>query len=554
MSMLKAVIYTRVSTKLQVDKYSLPAQEKILKDCINKEGQKLVDVYSDAGISGERIVDRPEFLRLLADAEQKRFDVVWVIDQNRLSRGDLADLSYIKKVFKENNISICTPYQKLTLTDVDDDFISDLFGIIAKRERLKTKQAADRGRQEKFNKGEWGGRTAPYGYTYDPQKSLHLTENPEESRGYKIIVSSCLEKGYGLKLIARELNKLGIKRRDGGRWSDKSIHYILRNPVYTGAIVHQKYQKYLTKDNKYRWRVIKGKYVQEAHKPLISREIFDRIQLQLLKNRNKRKTFHFMQLLTGLLECTLCHNSFKVGSTSQGKYRRWIYRCKTRYAHWFDKLKPTCSMRTFDLEDYNAKVWNRIQEIARQPHLIKSALEHSKIPHLKNLKLYEDELNKLIHKLSEFEKYKSNAVALRIKNKINEAEFTNQMESLEKEYQGLASRKREWIIKINYLKRVASEGVDEEAILRYAKFLQESDKKLDIAQKRRILEAFVSRIPIYSNGEFEIVFKFPIMEETPQVLNLQRTTSVLSAPSGGCGRLYLFGPLTRQNPRGPSLR
>ena len=32
--MMKAVIYTRVSTKLQVDKYSLPAQEKVLKDCI----------------------------------------------------------------------------------------------------------------------------------------------------------------------------------------------------------------------------------------------------------------------------------------------------------------------------------------------------------------------------------------------------------------------------------------------------------------------------------------------------------------------------------------
>ncbi len=134
---MRSVIYTRVSSKVQVEKYSLPAQEKILTERIAKEGHELVGIYTDAGISGERIIDRPEFQRLLLDADEKKFNAVWVIDQDRLSRGDLADLSYIKKIFKENNIQLCTPYQKLSLEDVDDDFISDLFGILAKRERLK---------------------------------------------------------------------------------------------------------------------------------------------------------------------------------------------------------------------------------------------------------------------------------------------------------------------------------------------------------------------------------------------------------------------------------
>jgi len=164
---MKSVIYTRVNSKEQVDKYSLPAQERILKECIAKEGHEFVDIYTDAGISGEKIINRPEFQRLLVDADEKKFQAVWVIDQDRLSRGDLTDLAYIKKVFKENNIQLCTPYQKLSLEDVDDDFISDLFGILAKRERLKIKQRADRGRQIKAEKGEWGGRTAPFGYSFD---------------------------------------------------------------------------------------------------------------------------------------------------------------------------------------------------------------------------------------------------------------------------------------------------------------------------------------------------------------------------------------------------
>ena len=191
---MKAVIYTRVSSKPQAEKYSLPAQEKILKECISRESQELVDIYTDAGISGERIVDRPEFQRLLLDAEEKKFDAVWVIDQDRLSRGDLADLSYIKKIFKENNIQLCTPYQKLSLKDVDDDFMSDLMGILAKRERLKIKQRADRGRKVKAERGEWGGRIAPYGYSFDGKKNKHLVVNNSEATVYRLIASLFLDK------------------------------------------------------------------------------------------------------------------------------------------------------------------------------------------------------------------------------------------------------------------------------------------------------------------------------------------------------------------------
>lgn len=110
MQFMKSVIYTRVSSKVQVEKYSLSAQEKILKECIAKEGHEFIGIYTDAGISGERIINRSEFQRLLLDADENKFQAVWVIDQDRLSRGDLADLAYMKNTFKRNEIKICTPY------------------------------------------------------------------------------------------------------------------------------------------------------------------------------------------------------------------------------------------------------------------------------------------------------------------------------------------------------------------------------------------------------------------------------------------------------------
>ena len=417
--MLRAVIYKSVSTRMQVDKYSLPAQEKILKECIKKDEQKLIEVYCDAGISGERITDRPDFLRLLADADQKKFDAVWVIDQNRLSRGDLADFAYIKKVFRESNIQICTPYQKLVLTDVDDDFISDLFGIIAKRERLKTKQAADRGRKEKAGKGEWGGRTAPFGYSYNKTEK-RLVENPEESLVYRKILSLFLEQGLGIKRIAKELNRLGLKARKG-EWKQQSIHHILRNPTYKGIIVHQKYKKYLTKKNKYRWYDDKTWIEFPAvHKPLISVEKFNEVLARLKKNRVHARTFLSLQLLTGFIECPLCHNSFKVGSTGAPGYRKVVYRCKTRHEHWFRKDRPDCNMRTFRVEEYNNKVWNRIQHIGKNPEIIQKALEDTKNPKLKKLEPLEKEFNDVLQKLGDFQSYRDNAISMRVQNSITE--------------------------------------------------------------------------------------------------------------------------------------
>ena len=111
-----------------------------------------------------------------------------------------------------------------------------------------------------------------------------------------------------------------------------------------------------------------------------------------------------------------------------------------------------------------------------------------------------------------------------------------QLVGLIKEKSALEQQKRELGIKIEYLKRVASEGINEEAILRYAKFIYQSDKKLTISQKRRVLEAFVSRIPVYGNGEFELVCKFPILPYADTFPGQQSPLSINSCTGGGVAR------------------
>lgn len=509
---MKSVIYTRVSSKEQVDKYSLPAQENILKERIAREGHELVGVYTDAGISGETIEARPDFSRLLIDAQQRKFEAVWVIDQDRLSRGDLGVLTLIKKIFRDNNITICTPSHKISLNDVDSDLMSNIFGAFAQFERLKFIQRANRGRQVKAERGEWGGRGAPYGYSFDIEKDKRLVINEEEATVYRLIVHLFLDEGLGIKRIAAELNSRMIRNRSGNPWKMQAIHYILRSPTYKGTLIHQKFKFYKTKEGKKRWRDEKiFTEIPNAHPALVSEDTFRLIQERLEKKRSCRIDFNSLQLLTGILECTSCHNTFKVGGTGGPSNRRWVYRCKTKFAHWFDKAKPNCSMRTFGLDEYNSKVWRALQKLASRPELIQSALQESKTPQLTNLELFQKEYRQVTKKLEDFQGYKDNLVSLRVKQVINDDEFNNQLAGLLKERVALEQQKGELAVKIGYLKAIASEGINQEAILRYAKFIHQSDSKLTISQKRRVLEAFVSSIPVYGNGEFELVCKFPII-------------------------------------------
>ena len=186
-------------------------------------------------------------------------------------------------------------------------------------------------------------------------------------------------------------------------------------------------------------------------------------------------------------------------------------------------------MKTLPRDDYNEKVWKALQEVARRPDLITKALEGSGQGRSGQMKLYQEELANIERKLLEFESYKENAVSLRVRNKISEEEFSRQTDSLGQEFKNFSQRKKELGFKIEHLKRTSS-GIGQDEVLRYAKFIHQSDKKLDIAQKRRLLDSFVKKIPVYSNGEFALVLKFPINDpaENLHPQQFQLTSSIAS--------------------------
>lgn len=66
----RCVLYSRVSTEMQVDGYSLDGQKNSLKRFAEREEMQIVGIYEDAGKSGKSIEGRPAFKRMLSDIQE----------------------------------------------------------------------------------------------------------------------------------------------------------------------------------------------------------------------------------------------------------------------------------------------------------------------------------------------------------------------------------------------------------------------------------------------------------------------------------------------------
>ena len=76
---IKCDIYTRVSTTMQVDGYSLDAQKEKLKRYAEFQNMEIVNEYSDEGKSGKSVEGRSEFQRMLDNIENGTDEVQFVL-------------------------------------------------------------------------------------------------------------------------------------------------------------------------------------------------------------------------------------------------------------------------------------------------------------------------------------------------------------------------------------------------------------------------------------------------------------------------------------------
>ena len=367
---MKCYIYIRVSTAMQVDGYSLEAQNDRLTKYAEFQGMEVVKVYCDAGKSGKNITGRPEFTQMLQDVADGKDDVnyILVFKLSRFGRNAadvLNSLQYIQDfgvnlICVEDGIDSSKDSGKLTIT---------VLSAVAEIERENILVQTMEGRKQKAREGKWNGGIAPFGYELDSKNST-LIINPEEAELVKIIYQKYVYEDMGLDTIASFLNECGYKKKKNRKceldyFTRGMIKNILDNPVYVGKIAYGKNVTEKVKGTRDEYRRVKSDEYLLAdgiHDAIIDEELWmtTRVKRKATGVKwNKTHSLEHEHILSGIIKCPICGTGLS-GTVRRRKNKKtgdyvddFYYRCQHRHKiddEHFCNFQPSLNQDEFNHE------------------------------------------------------------------------------------------------------------------------------------------------------------------------------------------------------------
>lgn len=103
---LRVTFYARVSTDKDVQLNSLDNQILYFENFINDNRNWIyVKGYIDEGISGTSVKNRTNFLKMINDAKEGRFDLILTKEISRFSRNTVDSIKYTQELL-ENDVGV----------------------------------------------------------------------------------------------------------------------------------------------------------------------------------------------------------------------------------------------------------------------------------------------------------------------------------------------------------------------------------------------------------------------------------------------------------------
>ena len=280
----RVAIYARVSTEHEAQISALGNQIQYYDEKLKQHPDwTLVERYIDEGITGTSIHKRPNFLRMLKDAESGKFDLIVTREVSRFARNTVDTLQETRKLKKMGVEVYFTEDNIWTFKDDNGELKLTIMATLAQNESKKISQRVKAGQQITFQNGVFYGNGNILGYD---KVGKDMVINEEQAKTVRLIFDLYL-KGYGSKKIKYELEKLGRVTSTGlNRWSESYIIRVLRNSFYCGTIVYRKQfvPDYLEQKHKKNNGEVEQVIVEGRHTPIISKEVFEKVQEKLKDN------------------------------------------------------------------------------------------------------------------------------------------------------------------------------------------------------------------------------------------------------------------------------
>ena len=228
---LRVTFYARVST-LEIEQLnSLDNQITYFKDYIKSNSNwTYIDGYIDEGISGSTVAKRKNFLKMINDAKENKFDLIITKEVSRFSR-NLSDSIKYTQILMQNDVGVYFQTNGINTYDPNSEFILNMMGSVAQEEVKRLSARVKWGHKEAIKKGRVLGSNNIIGYT---KNNATLVIEPNEANKIREIFKLYATGKYGFTKLALILYNRGIKNSKGNIYDKDTLKRIIENPKYKG--------------------------------------------------------------------------------------------------------------------------------------------------------------------------------------------------------------------------------------------------------------------------------------------------------------------------------
>ena len=297
----RCYIYTRVSTSMQVEGYSLEAQKERLRKYADFQEMVIVGEYSDEGKSGKSIEGRQEFMQMLRDIEEgkDRVEFVLVYKLSRFGRNAADVLNSLQRM-QDFGVNLICVEDGIDSSKDSGKLMISVLSAVAEIERENILVQTMEGRRQKARDGKWNGGFAPYGYKL-LNGELEIAE--DEAEIIRIIFDKYIHTNMGVNGIAAYLNEHGYKKKKRQNntldaFATSFIKGVLDNPIYCGKLAFGRRKTERVPGKRNEFRIVKqDSYILSdgIHEAIISEDDWNLAKQKRNINGVKHEKIHSLE-------------------------------------------------------------------------------------------------------------------------------------------------------------------------------------------------------------------------------------------------------------------
>jgi len=467
-----AVLYARVSSADQAENFSISAQIKSLHEYAKKNNYKIIKEFID--VETAKRAGRKEFTAMLKFIKEQPAGVQVLVEKTDRLLRNITDYATLDNLILHNNLTVHLIKENAILhkdSRSNEKFIFGIKALMAKNYVDNLSEEVKKGMDEKASQGVYPSVVC-WGYTNVRENGKSIIKVDPQAAPYIIKMFELFASGiYSLRTLREKMLADGMIYKGGKKFYLSTLLTILHNEFYTGIFI---------------W---KGKrYENATHEPLISKELFQRVQNVLTgppKSKSRKGLFPFTNLIT----CGLCGCKF----TADIKKEKYCYykctgskgRCKQDY------------LKQEEVDNLFFDLFTKIHITEEVKNIIIQTLRE----------IFKDKIayhNNAVDQLHQHIK--------RLQNRIDQAYLDKLDRKITEEF--WQSKTTEWstekenlMIKLSAMQKTDMHFVENaEFILELARNAAQMFKTASVEKKRRIVNILTSNC-IYKDGNIDVELK-----------------------------------------------